>query len=440
VPDEIAWRLDPGTDLVVQLHIQPSGRPETIAPRMGLSFTDRPAERRPYQVRLGARTLDIPAGAQSYAATDSYVLPVDVDVLGLLPHTHYLGKTIHLTATRPDGTTDKLLSIPDWDFNWQDEYRFTERVPLPAGTTLAVRFSWDNSAANVRNPHDPPRRVVFGPRATDEMGDLWIQVLTADESARAVLDEDFSRKEARAILAMYEKMVERDPDDVDVQYEFATVLLVQGRTDEAVDRLGRVLALEPDHAPAHGALGRILFDAGRSAEALSQFDRAIAGLPDVAELHYNRGQSLRALGRTDEALAAYDAALERDESLAAAWLATGDLLLAEGRADEAVGRYRRAIEADPSYAEAHNNLGTVLAARGRLDEAIEQFRQAVEASPTYAPAYNNLGMAFAAQGRLDDAVAALSTAVRLRPGHAGSQQNLARALALRERRGEATTR
>ena len=94
-PPGMAWRLDEGTDLVLNMHLQPSGKPEPIRPEVGLYFTDEPPTRFPMLLQLehdGA--IDIPAGERHFVVSDHYVLPVDVEVLGVYPHAHYLGKDV----------------------------------------------------------------------------------------------------------------------------------------------------------------------------------------------------------------------------------------------------------------------------------------------------------------------------------------------------------
>jgi len=434
LPEEISWRLDPGTDMIVQLHLQPTGKPEAVRSKIGLYFAEGRATRTAVMLRLGPRTIDVPAGESDYVTEDSYVLPVDVDVLSLVPHAHYLGHDMRGWAVLPDGTRVDLLHIPDWDFNWQDEYRLAEPLSLPAGTTLFMRFTFDNSSANVRNPNDPPQRVVFGPRTSNEMGDLWIQVLSVDERQRTILAEDFGRKERDAHIACYEKMIANDPQDVSVRYELGEMLTKLGRPEQAIEQFVRALEIDPDHVPTHAALGILLHDQGRFDEAEAHFRQAIAGMPELAEAHFNLGQTLLLQGRLDEALDEYKTALELQPEFAPAEHHVGEVLRMRGDLDGALRAYLRALEIDPGYAQAHNNVGSILASRGDLDGALEHFQRAVELDPNYAQAYNNLGMALAAKGRLDDAVAQFARAVELRPDHEPSRQNLARALELQRRR------
>ena len=82
----MAWRLDQGTDLVLELHMAPSGKPELIQPLVGLYFAEKPPTKIPVQLRIEPPVIDIPAGEENYVIEDSFVLPVDVDVLSIFPY------------------------------------------------------------------------------------------------------------------------------------------------------------------------------------------------------------------------------------------------------------------------------------------------------------------------------------------------------------------
>src|SRR4029079_18097432 len=91
------------------------------------------------------------------------------------PHAHNLGRLMEAAALLPDGTARPLITIKDWDFRWQDVYRYATPFVLPRGTAISMRFTYDNSGANLRNPVQPPQAVVWGQNTTGEMGDLWLQ-------------------------------------------------------------------------------------------------------------------------------------------------------------------------------------------------------------------------------------------------------------------------
>lgn len=204
LPDGLAYRVPAGSDLILATHFHPSGKEEEETSTVGLYFAKKPSPRRFTPIQLppafGAfKGIDIPAGEKEYVIEDSFVLPIDVEAFGVGAHAHYLGKSMTLTATLPDGEKRTILSIPDWDFAWQEQYRFADYVKLPKGTRLHARITYDNSKDNPRNPSDPPARVHFGEESTDEMGSVSLLTLAAEESELPVL-QDAYRSHFRAGL------------------------------------------------------------------------------------------------------------------------------------------------------------------------------------------------------------------------------------------------
>src|SRR4051812_18526375 len=144
VPDGTQWRLEPGSDLVVQLHLQPRGKTERVRIEVAFFFTSVPPTRSPVGLRLGSETIDIPPGAADYVVTDRYELPVDVQVLAVQPHAHNLARRMEAKAQLPDGSIRWLIGIDDWDFRWQDVYRYAAPFELPKGATISIRYTYDN--------------------------------------------------------------------------------------------------------------------------------------------------------------------------------------------------------------------------------------------------------------------------------------------------------
>ncbi len=314
--EDMAWLLDPGTDLVVQLHMRTTGREERVSAEVGFYFTDTPPTRRPVRIVLSSIMIDIPPGDSAYRVTSHYQLPVGVDLLSIYPHAHYLGKDLQAYATLPNGSTKQLIRVPEWDFNWQEEYRYVEPVGLPAGTQLTLDFLFDNSDANPDNPHDPPRRVVYGSKSTDEMADLILQVLPHDASERAALVDhvawhyeiqDMEYLAAQELARGHERLVEADPDQAIVHFReamqyridhpdalagLARALILQGEFEAAVlvaergaDVTGRL------RAPQLAVLAEAYAKAG-DGRALETAERALEllELPEQAAL----GDSIRA--------------------------------------------------------------------------------------------------------------------------------------------------
>ena len=131
--DGQSWLLRPGTDLVLQLHLTPTGKREVVDPVVGLYFADRPPAAAALQLmRLDAdHAIDIPAGEKRFVVSDAFELPIDLDVLAVYPHAHFVARTMEASATMPDGTVKWLIRIDDWDFKWQDIYRYATPVSLP---------------------------------------------------------------------------------------------------------------------------------------------------------------------------------------------------------------------------------------------------------------------------------------------------------------------
>jgi hypothetical protein len=196
LPDDLAFFVPKGADLILSTHFHPSGKPAAEASTVGLYFAKRPPTKAFQAIQLppvfGVLSgIDIPAGESHYTITDSFVLPIDVKAFGIAGHAHYLARTMNLKATLPTGEVKTLLDIPDWDFGWQEQYQFSDYVTLPKGTRLDVVISYDNSAANRRNPSSPPRRVTWGEQSTDEMGSVILQVVSAQPGELPALVQGF---------------------------------------------------------------------------------------------------------------------------------------------------------------------------------------------------------------------------------------------------------
>jgi tetratricopeptide (TPR) repeat protein len=414
----VAWRAAPGTDLVLQIHLLPTGKPEEVRARVGLHFTDEPPTLFPSEITLYSDAIDIPADVARYVVEDRFEFPVAVELLGLYPHAHYLGKEMRIAARLPGGDETTLLHIPDWDFNWQDDYRYVRPVALPAGTTVVMRYTYDNSADNKRNPHVPPRRVRHGQRSTDEMASLGLQVLVRDPADRARLDE----AQARAWLA-------RVPDSWTHRNELGVALARQGRTAEAVQEYRHALTLEPDAAEARYNLGLAYTLSGRRDEAVAEIEHALRIEPGDAEAHNNLGHLRLAAGQTEAAIASFRRALAIAPYLEQAHYNLALALASRGALDQAERHYREAIALAPGFAGAHNNLGTVLQQQGRLDEAIAAYRTALAIREDQPLAQRNLGRALTERGRPREALPHLRRAVQLDPGDALARTSLAEALA-----------
>jgi hypothetical protein len=203
LPNGLALNLPKGSDLVFQYHFHPSGKAESEQSKVGLYFAKKAPLHTLTNIQLPPTFglfsgVKIPAGQKEFKVTDSYVLPVDVEAISVGAHAHYLGKTMKMTATLPNGEVKTLLDIKDWDFSWQDRYFFEQAVALPKGTRIYGEVTWDNSAENSRNPSNPPILVKWGEESKDEMGAVSMQVYPESEADLKELTTDY-RKHVRGI-------------------------------------------------------------------------------------------------------------------------------------------------------------------------------------------------------------------------------------------------
>lgn len=319
VQEDLAWTLEPGSDLVVQLHLQPTGAEEDVLPEIGLYFTPRRPTRTPSILRLGSQGIDIPPGDPHYVIRDSYVLPADVQLLAIQPHAHYRARDILGTAEFPDGTTRTLMHITDWDFRWQHVYREVTPIALPKGTQLAMQYTYDNSAANVRNPELPPTRVYWGQRSRDEMGDLWFQLLAGNDRDRALLSDEVLAKMTREDAIGIETMLKVSPNDHELHDDVAMLYLGMNQPQRAVPHFAASAALQPKVAAAQFNLGTALTMAGRLDEGASAFAAALTLRPNYPQARNNLGRVRLEQGNVRDALVQFNEAVRLDPQNAQAW-------------------------------------------------------------------------------------------------------------------------
>src|SRR5438067_2764421 len=440
LPKGLVWRLAPGTDLVLEVHMKPSGKAEVVEPSIGLYFSSDPPERTPAMLRLGRQSIDIAAGEKDYAITDSFVLPVDVEVQAVQPHAHYRAREVKGVATLPDGTTKWLIYIKDWDFRWQHVYRYVTPFVLPKGTTLAVEYRFDNSADNPRNPVRPPARVTWGQWSQDEMGDLWIQVLTRDEADLRTLNAAFRAVAIAEDIVGYESMIRQDPRRVQLHDDVAQLYLEEGRATQAAAHFEASMTLKPESSAAHFNFGTALAVAGKLDEAIDQYRQALRINPGYAPAHNNLGNALLGRGHPAEALQEFREALRLDALNAEAHYNVGSMLRSQGELAEAADRFREALRLKPDFIAAAASLAWVLAtapdARLRdADQAVHLAERAADlAGRRDASALDVLAAAYASAGSFDRAIALCEQALTMQPDAALAAAIRARLALYREHR------
>lgn len=167
--DGVAIHVKPGSRLLFEMHYTPNGTPTEDLSYVGFRFTDRSQVRKRMRGRaIANHEFAIPPGKAKHEVTATYVSKRDENLISLMPHMHLRGKSFRYDVQFPDGRRDVLLSVPEYDFNWQLKYILDQPITLPRGTRIRCTAVYDNSRYNLTNP-DPTRTVRWGDQSFDEM-------------------------------------------------------------------------------------------------------------------------------------------------------------------------------------------------------------------------------------------------------------------------------
>jgi hypothetical protein len=167
-PAGMAKLVKAGSDLVFEIHYTPSGKAVEDRTKVGLVFVARPPAKRVLTLQMDNEKFVIPAGDRDFRVSVWGTLPNDALLLGFFPHMHLRGTSFEYTRIRENGLPETLLRVKPYDFHWQLYYRLAEPMALAKGTRLNWIATYDNSAANRRNP-DPAADVRYGPQSWEEM-------------------------------------------------------------------------------------------------------------------------------------------------------------------------------------------------------------------------------------------------------------------------------
>ena len=110
----------------------------------------------------------IPPGAANHPVNSQHYFSKETELLSLFPHMHLRGKSFKYVLERPDGSKKTLLSVPKYDFNWQNSYNFAKPLVVPKGSRIRCYARFDNSEGNLANPN-PSKQVRWGDQTWDEM-------------------------------------------------------------------------------------------------------------------------------------------------------------------------------------------------------------------------------------------------------------------------------
>jgi mono/diheme cytochrome c family protein len=178
-PEGTARLIKAGSKLNFQIHYsRATGKTEYDDTSVGLIFAKEPPKTIARRIDLSNHMFLIPANDPNHEVTECHTFQKDLYITSLTPHMHLRGKSMKIAVTYPDGRTETLLNVPNYNFNWQITYRTAEPIFIPKGTRLKITAHFDNSANNPLNP-DSSKIIRWGSASETEMMDGWIEYVDA---------------------------------------------------------------------------------------------------------------------------------------------------------------------------------------------------------------------------------------------------------------------
>jgi peroxiredoxin len=213
-PPDTALRLPKGCQLRFEMHYTPNGKVTKDKSSVGIKFAKAPPKYELYFNSFVNESILLPPFESHYRSEATWRLPADARILGFTPHMHWRGKHYFYEAITPDGKKQTLLSVPRWDFNWQNSYWFKEPIKVAKGTRLHSVAHWDNSINNPYNPA-PEKSVRFGLQTWDEMMVGWVAYVWENPDTPAELAKNPPKP-----AELFFDRLDRNADDIITADEF----------------------------------------------------------------------------------------------------------------------------------------------------------------------------------------------------------------------------
>jgi hypothetical protein len=186
-PPGTGKKLHKDTDIILNIHYAPNGRPgQSDQSKINFYFTKEKAEREVFSLAIAEESISnkpflIKANETATFYASFGPIPIDISVIGVLPHMHYRGKTFKAFAITKEDEAIHLIKIDAWDFKWQDTYQFKKLLKIPKGSVILIETTFDNTNDNPANPVTPAVDVTYGWNTTSEMMDLVLYYLNYKE-------------------------------------------------------------------------------------------------------------------------------------------------------------------------------------------------------------------------------------------------------------------
>jgi thiol-disulfide isomerase/thioredoxin len=207
-PPDTALRIPKGAKLRFELHYTPNGKKVKDRSMIGITFAKKPPKYELFTNSFANEAIVVPPNNPHYRAEATLKMRADARIISFVPHMHWRGKDYFYEVIYPDGRREPLLSVPRWDFNWQNVYQFQEPLKVPKGARLHAVAHWDNSRNNPLNPA-PDKTVRFGLQTWDEMMVGWVAyVWERPETAEELAKQPFNQAD------LFFDRLDRNGDDV----------------------------------------------------------------------------------------------------------------------------------------------------------------------------------------------------------------------------------
>jgi mono/diheme cytochrome c family protein len=206
VPGGDPLALDPGTAvcipagsaLALQAHYVTTGEPEVDRLQVGFRFPRVVVQKEMQVTIVHNQRFQIPPGARAHPVRAARKVPVDAEGIGMFVHMHLRGRDMLVTTVAPDGEQRRQLVVPNYNFDWQQSYRWPRgEMTFAAGTRFEALAHYDNSAWNPFNPA-PEQTVRFGLQTDDEMMYLFVFWLPQQQALGLVIDPATGRVQGGA--------------------------------------------------------------------------------------------------------------------------------------------------------------------------------------------------------------------------------------------------
>ena len=231
LPPGTARRIPAGSKLVFQMHYTPDGRPRRDVTRLGVWFADeKTVEREALTAMLVDTSFEIPPQTSHHEIeVQMSGWPDGSQLLALAPHMHYRGKSCFVDWVSASQTTQRLLTVPRYDFGWQHTYLLANPILLGSQDQLRFQAVFDNSANNPHNP-DPNIHVRWGEQTWEEMAVAFVDLSLPRQAAsqatfrmtrRGQVDPASRVESARRFLATYDANQDQFVDRSEVPESFA---------------------------------------------------------------------------------------------------------------------------------------------------------------------------------------------------------------------------